>query len=87
MSTTLFSTFIVQPSNMEAHLTNPERSTLGGSGNVAVGDLDSWFKSEGASVHEAYGVETYYSFDQSRFIPGAEPPVLYVQQQRGFDRH
>ncbi|KAK7963557.1 hypothetical protein PG988_010531 [Apiospora saccharicola] len=49
-------------------------------GNVAVGDLEEWFEREGPKVHEAYGVETFYSTDQSRFIPGSEPPVVALRQ-------
>ncbi|KAK7936020.1 hypothetical protein PG985_001515 [Apiospora marii] len=50
------------------------------SSNVAVADLEAWFKKEGTSVHDAYGEKTYYADDQSRFIPGSEPPVLHLQQ-------
>ncbi|KAI1859603.1 uncharacterized protein JN550_011911 [Neoarthrinium moseri] len=42
---------------------------------IRAADLESWFESEGFIVHQSYGEETYYSEDQSRFLPGQEPPV------------
>ncbi|KAK7967974.1 uncharacterized protein PG986_002251 [Apiospora aurea] len=65
---------------MESYTSSVNRCPPTSSGNAAVRDLEAWFGSEGTSVHEAYGVETYYAADQSRFIPGSEPPVVHLKQ-------
>ncbi|KAK8100464.1 hypothetical protein PG999_010838 [Apiospora kogelbergensis] len=57
---------------------SPDPSDNGGA--EAAQDVATWFSREGSSVHEAYGVKTYYSADHSRFIPGSEPPVEHLKQ-------
>ncbi|KAK8034125.1 hypothetical protein PG993_009120 [Apiospora rasikravindrae] len=65
---------------MASRLATTGQRPPGNGGDVDVGILESWFKGEGSSVHGAYGVETYYSAEKSRFIPGAEPPVLILKK-------
>ncbi|KAK8065117.1 hypothetical protein PG997_011864 [Apiospora hydei] len=65
---------------MASHLPIVANYPLGNGGVVTAELLESWCRGEGASVHEAYGVETYYSKDQSKFIPGPEPAVVALRQ-------